>query len=268
MALFTREQLNSIAVSAARIGMKPEDLAGIINYETAGSNSPGKWGGKNGNYMGLIQFGGPERKQYGANPSQSFDEQLGAVERYYKDRGFKPGMGLLDAYSTVNAGTPGRYQASDRPGATVASHTAQITELPAYAQAQAYYSKNQEPFNQQYPAPGNDFRAPPQTLPETMTAGAPGAGLSAPGAPQVMPAGGGADPRQAMYDQMQQAVRRGESLIGPSRGVIGKSLDQFGHPVSMSDYMRSFQTTPKILTAPATAMKSGFAGLKSLIPGK
>jgi len=38
-------------------------------------------------------------------------------------RGFKPGMGLLDLYSTVNAGSPGRYKASDGNG-TVESHVA------------------------------------------------------------------------------------------------------------------------------------------------
>jgi hypothetical protein len=39
--------------------------------------------------------------------------QLEAAERYLKDAGVQPGMGLLDVYSAVNAGRVGRYNASD-----------------------------------------------------------------------------------------------------------------------------------------------------------
>lgn len=99
--------------TASRLGVNPRDLATVISYESAGTFSPAKWGGAGGNYAGLIQFGPNERKQYGASPDQTFQEQLPAVERYLTDRGFKPGMGMLDLYSTINAGRPGRYNASD-----------------------------------------------------------------------------------------------------------------------------------------------------------
>ncbi|WP_299911617.1 hypothetical protein [uncultured Paracoccus sp.] len=40
-------------------------------------------------------------------------DQMRAVEKYLVNAGFKPGMGLLDMYSAVNAGSVGRYNASD-----------------------------------------------------------------------------------------------------------------------------------------------------------
>ncbi|OCC01844.1 hypothetical protein BA190_26900 [Labrys sp. WJW] len=110
-----------IREAAAQLGTTPEDLATVISYETIGSFNPSKWGGKGGNYMGLIQFGPSERKQFGAYEGQSFRDQMGAVVRYLKARGFQPGMDIYDLYSTINAGQPGRYNASDGNG-TVRGH--------------------------------------------------------------------------------------------------------------------------------------------------
>ena len=121
----TPENANAIRAAAKELGTTPEDLATVIGYETGGTFSPSKWGGKGGNYMGLIQFGPNERAQYGANDKQTFPEQMGAVVRYLKGRGYKPGMGLMDLYSTINAGSPGHYSASDGNG-TVASHVTRM----------------------------------------------------------------------------------------------------------------------------------------------
>ena len=104
---------DALIASAGRLGTTPLDLGTVISYETGGTFSPSIRGGAGNRHIGLIQFGGPEQRQYGASQDQSFGEQLGAVERYLTDRGFKPGMGLLDLYSTINAGRPGRYNASD-----------------------------------------------------------------------------------------------------------------------------------------------------------
>lgn len=109
--------------AAKELGTSPRDLATVISYES-GFN-PRKWGGKGGNYMGLIQFGPSERAQFGANDQQTFKEQMPAVVRYLKSRKFKPGMGLMDLYSTINAGSPGLYDRSDGYG-TVRSHTAKM----------------------------------------------------------------------------------------------------------------------------------------------
>ncbi|WP_210342279.1 hypothetical protein [Methylorubrum rhodesianum] len=104
---------DALIASAGRLGTSPVDLGTVISYETGGTFSPSIRGGSGNRHIGLIQFGIPEQRQYGASQDQSFGEQLGAVERYLTDRGFKPGMGLLDLYSTINAGRPGRYNASD-----------------------------------------------------------------------------------------------------------------------------------------------------------
>lgn len=103
----------ALIASASRLGADPLDLATVISYETGGTFSPSIFGGAGKRHMGLIQFGPAERQQYGASADQSFEDQLPAVERYLTDRGFKPGMGRLDLYSTINAGQPGRYGASD-----------------------------------------------------------------------------------------------------------------------------------------------------------
>ncbi|MFG5120882.1 hypothetical protein [Methylorubrum sp. POS3] len=104
---------DALIASARRIGADPTDYGTVISYETGGTFSPSIRGGSGNRHIGLIQFGIPEQKQYGASQDQSFAEQLPAVERYLVDRGFKPGMGILDLYSTINAGSPGRYNASD-----------------------------------------------------------------------------------------------------------------------------------------------------------
>lgn len=115
-------QANFINQGAQELGIDPVDLATAISYETGGKFSTSLWGGKGGNYLGLIQFGPTERERYGVRPGQPFAEQMKAVTSFLKDRGVKPGMGLIDIYSTINAGSPGRYQASDGPGRTVMLH--------------------------------------------------------------------------------------------------------------------------------------------------
>ena len=102
----------ALVAAAQKLGVSPLDLATIISFETAGTFSPSIRGGAGGNYQGLIQFGAPERRQYGVTPSQSFEEQvMGPVVRYFQDR-FKgvgmstQGASLLDLYTTVLAGNP------------------------------------------------------------------------------------------------------------------------------------------------------------------
>src|SRR5206468_3273928 len=71
------------------------------------------WGGTGGRHVGLIQFGPNEQKQFGVTGNETFQEQLPKVEAFLQSRGYKPGMGVMNAYSTINAGSPGRFNASD-----------------------------------------------------------------------------------------------------------------------------------------------------------
>ena len=141
-ANFTAENARALRESAARLGTTPEDLATVIGYETEGSFSPSKWGGAGGRYMGLIQFGPPERAQYGANENQTFKEQLGAVERYLKDRGYKPEMGINDLYSTILAGRPGLNRADS--GGTVNQHVERMKGAMA-ARARLFLKSGESP---------------------------------------------------------------------------------------------------------------------------
>jgi hypothetical protein len=107
---FTPEKAKKIAEVANRIGVTPNDLASIISFETAGSFSPSAKNPKS-SATGLIQFmsgsGGTKGKYYGMTRDQfsglSFDEQMGYVEKYYKDRGFdgKTKRSVADAYTAV-----------------------------------------------------------------------------------------------------------------------------------------------------------------------
>lgn len=109
---------SGIFASAQALGVSPYDLATAISYETAGTFDPLKRGPTTqwGQHRGLIQFGEPQAQEYGVNWDDPIGSQLGpegAVVKYLKQTGVKPGMGLLDIYSAINAGGVGRYGASD-----------------------------------------------------------------------------------------------------------------------------------------------------------
>jgi hypothetical protein len=109
---------DGLAQSAAALKVDPVDLATLVSYETAGTFDPTKAGPRTqwGQHRGLIQFGEPQAKEHGvdwANPVKSQLGPDGAIVKYFQKNGAQPGMGLLDLYSIVNAGGPGRYNASD-----------------------------------------------------------------------------------------------------------------------------------------------------------
>lgn len=107
------ELAGAIRASAERLGIDPVDLGTAISYETGGRMSPDVWGGSKGKYLGLIQFSPENQERYGVKPGMTAAEQMPAVENYLRDRGVKPGHGLLDVYSAINAGRVGRPNASD-----------------------------------------------------------------------------------------------------------------------------------------------------------
>jgi tape measure domain-containing protein len=92
--------------AANKLGLKPQELAAIISFETGGTFNPNIVGGAGNKYRGLIQFGPSEQKQFGVTPGQSFESQLDSVVNFLLARGFKSGMGQLKAYATVLTGNP------------------------------------------------------------------------------------------------------------------------------------------------------------------
>jgi TP901 family phage tail tape measure protein len=121
----------AIMEMADRLGVSALDLATIISYETGGTFSTSKWGGKGGDYLGLFQFGAEERKKYGVKAGQPFDDQLRAGERFLLDRfagvgRSTQGATILDLYKTFNGGNPGKSgNASDGNG-TINEHVAKM----------------------------------------------------------------------------------------------------------------------------------------------
>ncbi|WP_376742366.1 hypothetical protein [Ensifer canadensis] len=109
---------SGILASASSLGIDPVDLATAISYETAGTFDPAKKGPTTqwGQHQGFIQFGEPQAKEHGVDWNNPVGSQLGengAVVSYLRKAGVKPGMGMLDIYSAINAGGVGRYGASD-----------------------------------------------------------------------------------------------------------------------------------------------------------
>ena len=109
---------NGIIQAAEALGIDPADLATIISYETGGTFNPMQAGPTTqwGQHRGFLQFGEPQARQHGVNWDDPINSQLGAdgaVVRYLKAAGVKPGMGMMDVYSAVNAGSVGRYGATD-----------------------------------------------------------------------------------------------------------------------------------------------------------
>ncbi|MEP7454308.1 hypothetical protein [Phyllobacterium sp. SB3] len=128
---------------ARQIGADPLDVLTAISYETGGTLNPNQKGPttKWGQHRGLIQWGGPQREKY-LNNDMSLPSQAEGMVRYFQDAGFKPGMGYKDLYSAINAGSVGRYSASDEaaggaPGSVLdkvnsrqmAQHRAKAAEL-------------------------------------------------------------------------------------------------------------------------------------------
>lgn len=114
----SNELRNAIIATSQSLGISPLDLATAISYETAGTFDPVKRGPTTqwGQHRGLIQFGEPQAEKYGVDWNNPIGSQLGengAVAKYLRDAGVKPGMGLLDIYSAINAGSVGKYNASD-----------------------------------------------------------------------------------------------------------------------------------------------------------
>ncbi len=150
----------SIMEASGRLGIDPVHLATAISYETGGKFDPNLWGGAGGNYLGLIQFGPEERAKYGVKEGQTANEQMGAVENFLRDRGVKPGMGLPDIYSTINAGSPGRYNASDAnnggaPGTVMDKVRFQMAGHEAKARAML----GGQPLPANMPRPANSMAA-------------------------------------------------------------------------------------------------------------
>jgi hypothetical protein len=122
----TSEQVSALTSTASRLGIAPRDLAAAISYETGGTFNQNLIGGKGNNYAGLIQFGPEERAKYGVTPGMTFEQQMGSVEAFLRDRGVKPGMGVAEIYRTINGGNPNAPLSASDGNGTIAQHIQRI----------------------------------------------------------------------------------------------------------------------------------------------
>lgn len=119
-----KDDINYLVSESAKRGYDPLQLATVLHYES-GLN-PAIWGGKDNKYYGVLQFGPEERKQFGIDTQNpSFRNQLDGAFKFFEARGYQPSMGFADLYSTVSAGSPGHYRASDGNN-TVNGHVASM----------------------------------------------------------------------------------------------------------------------------------------------
>jgi hypothetical protein len=124
----TPERAGAISAASTRLGINPRDLAAAISYETSGTFNPDIQGGKGNNHVGLIQFGPEERAKYGVRPGMTFEQQMGAVENFLRDRGLKPGSGLPEIYRTINGGNPNASLSASDGNGTIAEHIGKIQQ--------------------------------------------------------------------------------------------------------------------------------------------
>lgn len=102
---------DAFRTTASQIGANPQDLATVASFESR--LNPAARGGAGNRYVGMFQFGPWEQQHYGVTQQTPAEQQVQAAGKFLQDRGFKPGMGLMDMYSAINAGHVGRNNASD-----------------------------------------------------------------------------------------------------------------------------------------------------------
>lgn len=111
----TSRLAQAIINESKRRGADPLDFATLVGFETGNTYDVWQIGPRTkwGEHIGLIQMGEPQRKQFGYHEGISEEGAVKASFDYLEANGWKPGMSLLDMYSTINAGAPGRYNAVD-----------------------------------------------------------------------------------------------------------------------------------------------------------
>ena len=92
----------AILKAAERVGVDPASLAAIMSFETGGTFDPRARNSLG--YIGLIQFGDWEQKNYRVNRNTPFEEQAAAAAQFLIDRGVKPGDTIREMYAAVLIG--------------------------------------------------------------------------------------------------------------------------------------------------------------------
>lgn len=194
---------DAIRSMAAQRGLDPIDVATAVSYETKGTFNPEIWGGAGNKYFGLMQASPDNQRRYKVGPGVSGAEQVTALGDYLRDRGVKPGMGLLDIYSAINAGRPGLYNASDaNNGGAPGTVADKVRGMAAHRMRASLLLDGKLPDMQ---AAGAALPAPKYSAPDTpVAAGGPRLG----NAPlSLAPESLTPNPADAQFAQMLEAAR-------------------------------------------------------------
>jgi len=268
---------SGIISSANALGIDPVDLATAISYETAGTFDPTKRGPttQHGQHRGLIQFGETQAVENGVDWSNPVGSQLGengAVVSYLRKAGVKPGMGMMDIYSAINAGSVGRYGASDAnnggaPGTVADKVNSQMADHRQKALAligqggatvgepMAYYDDKGMSVESRQPVfsldaqtrPAGDARSTveasaPRNAAEAVTAMAGGnmpatSPFASPFVDPKMQQGGSLSDEVAAYEQTPEYAARfpGRSPSFPGKQVDDLAVAALPQPVNVGD---------------------------------
>tara|TARA_R100000458_G_C8276367_1_gene251663 strand:+ start:467 stop:3388 length:2922 start_codon:yes stop_codon:yes gene_type:complete len=102
VAISPGSKQQAILKAAERVGVDPASLAAIMSFETGGTFDPRARNSLG--YIGLIQFGDWEQKNYRVNRNTPFEEQAAAAAQFLIDRGVKPGDTIREMYAAVLIG--------------------------------------------------------------------------------------------------------------------------------------------------------------------
>lgn len=95
-------QQQAIVNAASRVGIHPVHLAAVMSLETGGTFDPRSRNSLG--YVGLIQFGEWEQKNYRITQQSSFEDQAAAAAQFLIDRGVKPGDRIERIYAAILIG--------------------------------------------------------------------------------------------------------------------------------------------------------------------
>lgn len=118
---------------AEQMGLSAKDLLAAMSFETGGKLDPSIMGGKDGKYLGLIQFSPDQQKKFGLDQSSSVEQQVAAAGKYLADAGVKAGDGLTQIYAAILSGSAKNVNASDVKNGGVVSNVSDAVNGPQFA---------------------------------------------------------------------------------------------------------------------------------------
>jgi hypothetical protein len=175
-----------------------------------------------------------------------------AALRYLKDRGLKPGMGLLDLYSTINAGRPGLYNRSD-----AANGGAWGTVLDKVTYQMEGHKKNADKLLGQLP--GAVQTAAEKGTKIGAAQGVP-AGFEAIGANMTGSGGNGFSALAGMAGAALGGFSTGYQSASPGMGLLGGAMQGLGAGMQMASLFPAMATALPVIGVAVGAVAGICAG--------